>query len=98
MTPRCKGCIAAMRGWASRDHTEECRVRMERDKVSRGDTGVARAYERIGIRTRGDDDDEQKEEAKRAKVQTQGVKRAGVRHEVTRKELKKQCLKESKEQ
>ena len=28
-TPGCTGCVAAMNGWAPKNHTEACRTRME---------------------------------------------------------------------
>ena len=47
MTPGCPGCLAAHRGAAARDHTEECRKRMEGKMEGRGDERVERMNQRL---------------------------------------------------
>ena len=44
-TPGCPGCRSALRGGESRNHTEECRARIEADMVSKGHEGVVKAWE-----------------------------------------------------
>lgn len=54
VTPNCKGCDAANRGGTTRNHTEECRKRLEERMKEDGDERTEKMNEEMAKMIEGD--------------------------------------------